>query len=112
MPVKLPPMSCLFAACVPGMLMVTTFGLQRLESVLHRERPSAAQIVGRIENAARNAQIRAIGNGPVAGPTVLPERRPDPVHRLLADEPGLPTRIYLSSPANPRFQPAEFANSV
>ena len=107
-------MSCLFAACVPGLLMVSTYGLHRLESVIHSECPSAAEIVGRIEQAARAAREKAIANGLATGPSLT--AAPEPVHRLLADEPGLPTRVYLrSQPSprpNPQFHPSEYANSV
>lgn len=104
-------MSCLFAACVPPMLMVTTYALQRLESVIHSERPSAGKIVARIEQAALTAQSRAIANALTTEPARL-ATDPEPVNRILADEPGLPTRIQLPSPTKTRFRPADFANSV
>lgn len=91
-------MSWLVAVCFPGLLMVVTVGLQRLESLLHGDRPSAVELVARLERAARAARQRT-------GPRVLtelsaapPSRRLDPV--LLIDEPGLPTR------PNPLFQPS------
>ncbi len=82
------------------MLMVTTYALQRLETVIHSERPSAGEIVARIEQAALTAAPTRLALGP------------EPVNRRLADEPGLPTRIQLGSPTKTRFQPADFANSV
>ncbi len=104
-------MSCLLAACVPGLLMVSTYGLQRIESIIHSECPSAAEIVSRIERAARTAHERAIANG-ISTPAPTRVARPAQPRRLLAEEPGLPTRIYVRAQANPQFQPSEYANSV
>ena len=97
-------MSSLLAVCIPGVLMLTTFGLQRLESVLHGDRPSAGQVVARLEHAARSARERAAQRtiNELSGPT--PPMRLDPL--FLVDEPGLPTR------PNPLFQPSEIANPV
>lgn len=110
-------MSCLFAACVPGLLMVSTYGMHRLESIIHSERPSKADIVARIEQAARAAHEKALASAisnrlpetKLAASPVVPPRR------LLDDEPGLPTRpnrIYLRTQPNPQFQPSGYANSV
>ena len=97
-------MSWLLAASVPGFLMLSTVGLQRLESVLHNDEPSAAQRVTRLEKAARTAReeaaTRILDEFPGGGP------RRAPVLGLLADEPGLPTR------PNPLFRPSELANPV
>ncbi len=97
-------MSWLVAVCFPGLLMVCTVGLQRLESLLHGERPSAVELVARLELAARSARQKAarmalseLSAAPSAG-------RVDPV--LLIDEPGLPTR------PNPLFQPSGVGNRV
>lgn len=97
-------MSWLLAASVPGFLMLSTVGLQRLESVIHDGGPSPAQQVTRLEQAARTAREQVAtrildefsGGGPRRGPTL----------GLLADEPGLPTR------PNPLFRPSELANRV
>lgn len=97
-------MSWLIAALVPALLMITTFAMQRLESVMHGDRPSAGQAVARLEQAARTARENAAQRtlNDLAG--LGPSGRLDAV--LLVDEPGLPTR------PNPMFRPSEIANSV
>ena len=75
------------------MLMLSTYGLQRLESVMNGDRPTATEVVARLEQVARAAREKAHTAG-----------RLDPL--LLIDEPGLPTR------PNPKFQPSEIANPV
>lgn len=97
-------MSWLLAACIPGMLMLSTFGLQRLESVLHGDRPSATQLVTRLEQAARTAREKAAQRTLTELSGYAASPRLDPV--FLVDEPGLPTR------PNPLFQPSELVNPV
>jgi hypothetical protein len=101
-------MSWLVAVCFPGLLMVFTVGLQRLESMLHGDRPSAVEVVARLEGAARAARQRAaqraLGEFSSPPPSPPSSRRFDPV--LLVDEPGLPTR------PNPLFQPSGLGNRV
>ena len=105
-------MSWLVAVCFPGLLMVFTVGLQRLESMLHGDRPSAVDLVARLEGAARSARQRAAQRAlaefsaapPSPSPALPPSRRFDPVLRI--DEPGLPTR------PNPLFQPSGLGNRV
>jgi hypothetical protein len=101
-------MSWLVAVCFPGLLMVFTVGLQRLESMLHGDRPSAVDVVARLEGAARSARQRAaqraLAEFSAAPPSPPPSRRFDPVLRI--DEPGLPTR------PNPLFQPSGLGNRV
>jgi len=104
-------MSFLFAVCIPGLLMFSTYGLQRLEDVVHSERPTAGDIVARIEQAARAARDKAIANGVVVSPTVR-AAPPEPLHRLLDDEPRLPTRTDLRTQPNPQFQSSKYVNSV
>ena len=48
-------MSWLVVVFFPGLLMICTVGLQRLERTVHGERPSAGQLVTRLEQAARAA---------------------------------------------------------
>jgi len=92
--------------------MVFTVGLQRLESMLHRDRPSAVELVARLEGAARSARQKAAQRAhaefsaasPSPPPSLPPSRRFDPLLRI--DEPGLPTR------PNPLFQPSGLGNRV
>lgn len=97
-------MSWLLAVCIPLMLMVSAYGLQRLESGMHGDRPSAAQVVTRLEQAARTAREKAAQRALTELSGVAQVGRFDPI--LLVDEPGLPTR------PNPVFQPSGLANRV
>ncbi|MCB1266331.1 MAG: hypothetical protein KDB56_17465 [Mycobacterium sp.] len=97
-------MSWLFVVFFPGLLMICTVGLQRLERMVHGERPSACQLVTRLEQAARTARERAAQRTLNEFSGVEPQARLDPV--FLVDEPGLPTR------PNPLFQPSGPANRV
>ncbi|HOB49803.1 MAG TPA: hypothetical protein PKK01_10895 [Mycobacterium sp.] len=97
-------MSWLLAACMPGLLMLWAVGLQRLESLMHGDRPNAGQLVARLEHAARMARENAAQRTLHELSGVSP--RIDPAHLLLADEPGLPTR------PNPQVQPYQIANRV
>ena len=71
---------------------------------MNGDRPSATQVVARLEQAARaareNAAQRALGELSALNAS----GRLDPL--LLVDEPGLPTR------PNPKFQPSGMANPV
>lgn len=111
-------MSWLVAVCFPGLLMFCTVGLQRLESVLQGDRPTAAEFVSRLEQLARAARDAALEvardcTGPLplknfAGQSSRPQSTPSP-H---ADEPGLPTRLCVQAQPNPHFQPTGYANPV
>jgi hypothetical protein len=111
-------MSWLLAVCFPGLLMFCTVGLQRLESVLQADRPSAAEFVARLEQlgrAARDAAREAARE--CTGPLPLKNfsgqmSRPQPTHRPFTDEPGLPTRLCAQAQPNPHFQPTGYANPV
>ena len=97
-------MSWLVAVCFPGLLMLGTLGLQRLESLVHGQGPTAGQIVARLEQAARTARERAAQRTLTEFSAIAPAGRLDPV--FLVDEPGLPTR------PNPLFQPSGLVNRV
>lgn len=97
-------MSWLVAVSFPALLMLFTVGLQRLESLVHGDRPSAGELVARLERAARAARQKAAQHALNEFPVQRPTGRLDPI--LLVDEPGLPTR------PNPLFQPTGFANRV
>lgn len=86
------------------MLILWTVGLQRLESFMHGDRPSAGQIVARLEHAARTARENAAQRTLNELSGVNP--RIEPAHLLLVDEPGLPTR------PNPQVRPYQIANRV
>ncbi len=91
-------MSWLVAVSFPVLLMLFTAGLQRIETLLHSDRLSAAALVTRLERAARHAGREAAERTLNELSGVKPVSRLDPL--LLIDEPGLPTR------PNPLFQPS------
>ncbi|WP_163805313.1 hypothetical protein [Mycolicibacterium anyangense] len=99
-------MTWLLAVCVPGLMMLSTFGLQRLESSLETDRAAAdevAEYLKQAEEARRQAPPRPAPEEP----------RPVDVHHLLnADEPGLPTRSYAHARPNPQFHRTQYANRV
>lgn len=99
--------SWLVAACIPGLLMLSTFGLERLETGLHRGHADAEDATAFLEQAVRaareEAQIRAAETAP---------KRPDTHFGLLTEEPGLPTRRYAHATPNPQFHRTRYANRV
>ncbi|WP_167097083.1 hypothetical protein [Mycobacterium sp. DL592] len=99
-------MTWLLAVCVPGLMMLATFGLQRLESGLHTERPGAEEVEELLKQAEEARKQ--------APPRPAPEEpRPVDVRYLLdADEPGLPTRSYAHARPNPQFHRTPYANRV
>jgi hypothetical protein len=48
-------MSWFVAACFPGLLMLSTYGLQRIESGMHDDHPAVGEIVSEIEQDAWDA---------------------------------------------------------
>ncbi|MGI9123506.1 MAG: hypothetical protein ACR2JM_01955 [Mycobacterium sp.] len=97
-------MSWFVAVSFPALLMLGTVGLQRLESVVHGDRPTATQLVARLEDAARAAREKAAQRALTELSGISSGGRLDPV--FLVDEPGLPTR------PNPLFRSSGFANRV
>ena len=98
--------------------MFCTVGLQRLESVLQGDRPTAAEFVARLEQLARVARDAAREAArDCTGPLPLKNltgqmSRPPSTERTLLDEPGLPTRLCAQAQPNPHFQPTGYANPV
>jgi hypothetical protein len=107
----------LLAAFIPGLLMLATFGLQRLESSLEDDAVSAADVAEFLEQAepddvdtlAREGMGRALdslhqrlgeGDLPLDGGIGAGEMA------------SLPTRLYVHHGSNPEFQPTRHANRV
>lgn len=109
--------SWLLATCVPGLLMLATFGLQRLETTITADTAdSARQLAKLIESAVpRNElpqRVAARGPDPVL-PKVSPLRTSfGTVRHTIADEPGLPTREYATANVNPQFRATPHPNRV
>jgi hypothetical protein len=109
--------SWLLAAFIPGLLMLATFGLQRLESSLDDAAVSASDVAEFLEQAeaddvntlAREGMGRALHglhqrlgerDWPLDGGTGAREMA------------SLPTRLYVHHRSNPEFQPTRHANRV
>lgn len=109
-------MSWWFAVLVPGLLMLVTFGLERLEAGLgsNNTTDEPGDLV-----AQSPVQVDRVGHQPAPPPLSRDTRTTDLQGRIafaglaaLDDEPGLPTRVCRREPANPQFQPSRHANRV
>jgi len=109
--------SWLLVALIPGLLMLATFGLERLESGLRRDTVSATDVANFLEQAeaddvntlARDGMSHALDN--------LHQRlhgRESTTNGRTASTPtsGLPTGLYVHHRGNPEFQPTRHANRV
>ncbi len=106
-------MAWFVAVCFPGLLMLSTVGLQRLESLLHSDRPTATDFVARLEQLARAAREAAREHtGPLPLKNISGYTSRFDGRLPLDDEPGLPTRLYAHASPNPQFQPTRYGNSV
>lgn len=99
-------MTWLLAVCVPGLLMLSTFALQRLEEALQTDRTAADDVTEYLERAAKAAP-------PQAPPRPETQHQRVEVHsRLSDDEPGLPTRPFAHARPNTQFHRTQYANRV
>ncbi|KUI36806.1 hypothetical protein [Mycobacterium sp. GA-2829] len=91
-------MSWLLVAFIPWLLMVATFGLERLESGLTRDAASTADVDAFLQHAEAERQ----------------QRRLDPVETLptRSTTAGEPARVYIPHRANTQFQQTRQANRV
>ncbi|WP_307787846.1 hypothetical protein [Mycolicibacterium sp. S2-37] len=97
-------------ACIPGLLMLATFGLERLETVLTRDCASTSDVDEFLQHAAQRDIRRPVRD---SGP--MPRaQRVEPAGTLPTKmaEAGLPTRVYTTHVPNPQFQPTRHANRV
>ena len=110
-------MSWLLAAFIPALLMLATFGLQRLESSLDEDTVSASDVADFLDQAeaddvntlAREGMSRALDGLHQR----LGERDWALDHRTAApDMASLPNRLYVHHRSNPEFHPTRHANRV
>ncbi len=87
--------------------MLSTFGLERLETGLHHGRGATEEATSFLEQAVRAAREEAQLRAAEAAP-----KRPDTHFGLLTEEPGLPTRMYAHPHPNPQFHRTRYANRV
>jgi hypothetical protein len=107
----------LLVALIPGLLMLATFGLERIESGLHRDTVSATDVAKFLEQAeAADVDTLARDGMSCALDRLnkrLHERESAPNGSAAPrSAPGLPTRLYVHHRANPEFQPTRHANRV
>jgi hypothetical protein len=107
----------LLAAFIPALLMLATFGLQRLESSLDNDSVSAADVAEFLHQAeprdvdtlAREGMSRALnGMHQRLGENEWTPQAPVRDRELSS----LPNRLVMHHRANPEFQPTRHANRV
>jgi hypothetical protein len=107
----------LLAAFIPALLMLATFGLQRLESSLDDDTVSAADVADFLDQAeaddvdtlAREGMSRALdGLHQRLGEREWPLETPAAVREMAS----LPNRLYVPHRSNPEFQATRHANRV
>lgn len=93
-------MSWLFVAVIPGLLMLATFGLQRVESGLNLECVGAADVAEFLAQA-RPADVRTLVRDGM--PVALDSFQRRSTGPVVQPEPAM---------ANPQFRPTPHADSV
>jgi hypothetical protein len=112
--------SWLLVAFIPGLLMLATFGLERIETGLGRDTVSASDVAEFLEQAQAD-DVRTLARDGM--PRAL-----DGMHRRLHERdsavevartpitidewPNLPKPQYATSRANPEFRPSRHAYRV
>jgi hypothetical protein len=112
--------SWLLVALIPGLLMLATFGLERLETGLDRYTVSATDVAEFLQQAqADEMRTLALDGMPEALDCMhrrLHKRDSAEevvrTHISLDDWPNLPTPLYANNRANTEFQPSRHANRV
>ena len=110
-------MSWLLAALIPALLMLATFGLQRIESSLEDDTVSAADVVEFLDQAqaddvdtlAREGMGRALDG---LHKRLGEQDWPLPAAPAPREMASLPNRLVMHHRANPEFQPTRHANRV
>lgn len=106
-------MSWLFPALIPVLLMLGTFGLERLESALGGGATADAidELVAQTPARADRPAPRVAVAAAAWSSRVAPHSTFTGLAALDA-EPGLPTRVCRREATNPQFQPTRHANPV
>jgi hypothetical protein len=112
--------SWLLVVFIPGLLMLATFGLQRLESGLENDSVSAADVADFLDQAqaddvrtlAREGMPRALDG--MHRRLQERVREPEIAKLYISDDewPNLPTPHYVDNVANTGFRPSPHANRV
>jgi hypothetical protein len=95
----------LLAAFIPALLMLATFGLQRLESGLDDDTVSASDVAAFLEQAKARAPEE------VQQPVGQPDWRSIPAIPV-RESASLPNRLVMQHRANPEFRQTRYVNRV
>ncbi|QZT62444.1 hypothetical protein JN085_26805 [Mycolicibacterium austroafricanum] len=110
-------MSWLLVALIPGLLMLATFGLERVESGLGRDTVTPSDVDEFLEQARAGGAPTPARDGSDRAPQAV-DRRPgerDAPHASLVTTitaQGLPTREYLHQLSNTEFRQTRHADRV
>jgi hypothetical protein len=107
----------LLAAFIPALLMLATFGLQRLESSLSDDTVSAADVAEFLDQAEADDVDTLAREGMGSALDSLHKRLgeqdwPQPAAAAAREMSSLPNRLVMHHRANPEFQPTRHANRV
>ncbi|MDY6996774.1 MAG: hypothetical protein SW019_09270 [Actinomycetota bacterium] len=110
-------MSWLLVGLIPGLLMVATFGLQRVESSLSRDTVSAADVAAFLDHAKANGVGGRSGTEPQPPVRGFAPRMSVPLTALgesVGEHPPgpLPTPRYLVPHPNTEFHQTRHADRV
>ena len=102
----------MFPALIPALLMLGTFGLERVENALgfHRDTDAIDELVALTPPKVDRPQDR-IARANLASPSWSSDGGFTGLAALDA-EPGLPTRLCRHDTANPQFRATRHANPV
>jgi hypothetical protein len=109
--------SWLLAAFIPALLMLATFGLQRLESSLDDDTVSASDVAEFLNQAEPNDVNTLAREGMGRALDDMHQRLSERDWSLAAGMPAremasLPNRTVVHHRSNPEFQPTRHANRV
>ena len=110
-------MSWLLAALIPGLLMMATFALERLETSLSRDTVSASDVAAFLDQAEAD-DVNTLARDGMSSAMDSQHRRlqgkaPTQTGEIpTADTKRLPTRVLIHSAANPEFQRTPQPNRV
>jgi hypothetical protein len=104
----------LLVAFIPGLLMLATFGLDRIEARLEGDAVSPADVNAFLEQAKADCAKPAVARiSEVHTYELLDDgydRYPEPV--VTEPSQGLPTRLFINQGSNPEFRPTRHAYRV
>jgi hypothetical protein len=103
----------LLVAFIPGLLMLATFGLDRLEASLDGDAVSPADVNAFLEQAKADCAKPAAKAKEVRTYELLDDDYDGYSEPLgIESSPGLPTRVFVHHGSNTEFQPTRHAYRV